>query len=97
MNEAEVKEKFKELELLLSKHQHERPLQQYLEHHAFMVTGFGGHVHKDIVISQLPLGSDFKTDFAWLDSNSSGMTLHLIEIESASLQMFKGAVGLGRS
>lgn len=88
MNEAEVKEQFQELELLLTKCQDERPLQQYLEDHAFMVTGFGGHVHKDIVISQLPLGTDFKTDFAWLDSNSRCTTIHLIEIESASLQIF---------
>ena len=88
MNKTEVKKKFSKLEEMLSQKVDERSLQKYLEENAFMVTGFGGHVHKNIVISQLPLGNDFRTDFAWLDGSSAGTTIHLIEIESASLQIF---------
>lgn len=88
MDELQVKVKFEKLKELLLNEKTEQPLQAFLEQNPFMLTGFGGHVHKDIVVSQLPLGAEFKTDFSWLDINSRATIIHLIEIESASLKIF---------
>ena len=88
MDEKQVNAKFGRLKELLLSESTEQPLQSFLEQNPFMLSGFGGHVHKDVVISHLPLGTEFKTDFAWLDINSRATTIHLIEIESPSLKIF---------
>jgi hypothetical protein len=43
---------------------------------------------KTVLISKLPLGSEFKTDFAYVTQDSSGTYLELVELENPSLQIF---------
>lgn len=66
----------------------EQVLQQYLEGFPFLLCGFIGKVHNNVVISQLPLGSEYRPDFAFVVETSRGSKIHLIEIESPSLHIF---------
>lgn len=46
------------------------------------------YVLGDALISQFPIGADFKADFAFAFFNSTGVYLELIEIESPTMRMF---------
>src|SRR4051794_7200332 len=65
----------------------EAPIQEYLEKYPFLVSG-SSRVKGKVVISQFPLGADFKADFAYVISNSGGTYLVLIEIERPDMRIF---------
>lgn len=67
----------------------EQDLQFYMERNPELV--LGGHSREyayGFIISQFPLGADFRCDFAFYTHPSFGMFLHLVEIESPKLQLF---------
>ena len=66
----------------------ERPVQPFIETHPALILPRNRHVLGNILISQFPLGADFKADFAYAFFNSTGVYLELIELESPRLTMF---------
>ncbi len=75
------------LKRLVSMDSMERPLQEHLEKHPWLITG--PHYPEDgLVISQLDLGGRYRTDFAYFWQQSGGDFLQLIEIERAAIPVF---------
>lgn len=67
----------------------EQIVQSYLERHPEILVA--NHTpNPRCVISQFPLGPDFRCDFAFYTYPSFGMMLHLTEIESPRLEPFTG-------
>lgn len=75
---------------LLDEADNEREVQLFLEQHPFLLT-LGYRPEGNYVISQLPLGADFRADFAFVISLNSGTFVHLVEIESPTLNIFTSA------
>lgn len=72
---------------LLDKSRKETEIQSFLEEYPFLLTS-GYFPAGGIVISQLPLGADFRVDFAYLLVLNGGDFLHLVEIERPDIEMF---------
>jgi Domain of unknown function (DUF4263) len=66
----------------------EREIQRFLESHPYLVLS-GYHVRPGLVISQLPLGSDHRVDFAYLYGHSGGSFIQLIEFERPAMPVFR--------
>jgi hypothetical protein len=77
-----------ELALTVKNATNERPIQRFIETHPAVLLPRPRYVLGDALISQFPLGADFKADFAFAFFNSTGVFLELIEIESPKIQMF---------
>ncbi|KAA3615839.1 MAG: DUF4263 domain-containing protein [Calditrichaeota bacterium] len=73
--------------ILLNKSKKETEIQSFLEKFPFLLTS-GYYPESGAVISQLPLGADFRVDFAYLVVLNGGDFLHLVEIERPDLEMF---------
>lgn len=85
-NSLSLKSKFK---TLLRQSSSERPSQRFLEKHPkLLLFGVGGPAQDNIVISQFPLGPDFRADFAYLAIRTGRDVLTLVEIESPKLKIF---------
>jgi hypothetical protein len=78
----------KEFSMLLDSAEREADLQRFIEQHPWLIVEATEMVEPSVVISQLPLGPDFRVDFAYLSMDSAGEYIHLIEIESPKLQIF---------
>ena len=65
----------------------EHDVQVFLEQNPFLLT-LGYRPQGGCVISQMPLGADFRADFAFVIGLNSGTFVHLVEIESPTLDMF---------
>ena len=76
-----------ELKDLVNTSQTEAPIQTFLEKNPFLVIG-ANDATLNMLISQFPLGSEFRADFAFVNYNSGGTYLHLIEIERPTLHIF---------
>lgn len=74
------------LESLLATSTRESDLQRYLEENPWLL--LNEVATPPAVISQLPLGADYRCDFAYFFWNSSGTYIKLIEIESPDIQIF---------
>lgn len=74
-----VVEKFR---LLLDSAHNEADIQSFIEQHPWMLTSHGP------VVAQLPLGSEFRVDFAFGVRANGGDFLNLIEIERPDMEIF---------
>jgi hypothetical protein len=72
-----------EFRLLLDTSSSEADVQAFLEKHPWMLT-----VHSRTVVTQLPLGSEYRVDFAYSRSANAGHFLSLIEIERPDMEVF---------
>lgn len=75
------------LNQLIKSDSHEEILQKFLERNPSLVAGIDVAAH-GVVISKLPLGADFRVDFAYVFNDSGGNYIRLIEIERPSLAVF---------
>ncbi len=81
-----------QLKALLDKRPAESALQEFLEHHAYLLPGvdalhcgpLGG-----IVATKFPLGNVFQTDFAFVTMDSQELRVTCVEIESAKKALFR--------
>src|SRR5215510_4908079 len=78
---SQAKEKFK---TLLDKSSNEAEIQHFLEQKPWLLCC----VPDTPVLSQFPLGADYRCDFVFFSSSSFGDFIHLVEIESPGLQVF---------
>lgn len=78
-----------ELFALLDANPKEQVIQEYLENKPWLLT-IRHQIQPPVVITQLPLGSDHRPDFAYFYRNSGGEVLVLVEIEPPSLEIFTG-------
>ena len=66
-------------------------VQDFLEQHPGLLPGLwdlhNGPLH-DVVVTKLPLGSDYQTDFAFITRHSMALQFTLIEIEAPSKRIF---------
>ena len=67
---------------LLESSDSEAEVQRFLEEHPWMLSG---HDH---LVTQLPLGAEFRVDFAYAWRGNGGDFLNLIEIERPDLEIF---------
>jgi len=70
----------------------EPKIHEYLEHHPYLLPGFGDLHHgpyEGIVATKLPLGRTFVTDFAYVACNSQTLYFTCVEIESARKRLFR--------
>jgi len=74
------------LSTLLAAGSEESDLQRYLEQHPWLLLRYPPD--PPLVVSQLPLGPDYRADFAYFFWTSAGSYLQLIEIESPRLEIF---------
>jgi hypothetical protein len=72
---------------ILENAEDERLMQGFFEQNPDIFVG-SKYVVANALISKLPLGNDFVTDFAFVEPTSGGTYLHLIEIESPKLKIF---------
>jgi hypothetical protein len=76
-----------EIKRLLRSGAREAELQKHLERHPSLVAAEHA-IWPFAVISKLPLGADFVTDFVYFWSNSTGTHAMLTEIEAPTLRVF---------
>jgi hypothetical protein len=71
----------------------ESTVQDFLERHPSLLPGLvdlhNGPLH-DVVVTKLPLGVDFKTDFAFVSRHSMALQFTFVEIEAPSKLIFNG-------
>jgi hypothetical protein len=87
-NGESVADNARKLKTLLDTDPPESEMQRFFEQYPYLLdynTGGGA------VITQLPLGSDYRCDFAWTYRSSQGVFLTLVEIESPRMQIFNKA------
>jgi hypothetical protein len=72
---------------LLAQQPNEVALQGYLETHPQSIVA-NKYILGNAVIRKFPLGRDFVTDFAYVESQSGRAYLHMIEIEDSSKLIF---------
>lgn len=87
MAHVDPKKILEKFDHLLDSSKKETEIQSFLEEYPFLLTS-GYYPEGGIVISQLPLGADFKVDFAYVVILNGGDFLHLVEIERPDLEMF---------
>ena len=82
-----------EFKTLIEAHTCEAEVQTFLEENPLLLTAFFyRYPEGDVVISQFPLGADFRADFAVLTfGHTEGLWLHLVELERPSLRLFTRA------
>src|SRR4051812_41127172 len=72
---------------LLSSNPTEALVQDFLERHPTLLPGLmdlhNGPLH-DIILTKLPLGSDYQTDFAFVTRHSMALQFTFVEIEAPS-------------
>lgn len=92
MEQSKKQELIKEfLELIDDEKTNENDIQRYLEEHSEMIPLpilLNHHLNFRSIISKLPLGREYKTDFAYLTKSSTGWNLVLIELESSHKKIF---------
>jgi len=69
----------------------ESEVQRFIEQHPWLVVDGTEEVEPAMVVSQFPLGADFRVDFAYITTNSGGHFINLVEIESPRLNIFNEA------
>jgi hypothetical protein len=89
MNKEQLDKVLKKLKNLINTSHTEAPIQRFLENNPYIVIGINDAT-LNMLISQFPLGSEFRADFAFVNYDSSGTYLHLIEIERPTLHIFVG-------
>ncbi|EIA3182955.1 TPA: Shedu immune nuclease family protein [Vibrio parahaemolyticus] len=72
---------------LVDKKPLEQPVQEFLEKNPAAICG-ANYVLGRCVISKLPLGNEYKTDFAYVNPQSGCTFLHLVEIEKPDKSIF---------
>jgi hypothetical protein len=87
MNQLQLDQVLNELKLLIDTAQTEAPIQAFLEENPYLVIGVNDAI-LSMLISQFPLGAEFRADFAFVSYDSAGTYLHLIEIERPTLHIF---------
>ncbi len=89
-----------ELEELLNEPADEASIQEYFERYPQLLPGMDRFHHGprgDAVISKLPLGTDFITDFAFVSANSQYLCLTCVELESPKKKLFTRGASFSRS
>ncbi len=81
-----VAERVGQLKALIETASREGELQTFLEKNPWLLVR--SHAVGNFVISQFPLGSDHRSDFAIFYQHSAGNVIQLVEIESPRLQIF---------
>ncbi len=81
-----VAERVEQLKALLETASRESELQTFLEKNPWLL--LRSEAIGNFVISQFPLGPDYRCDFAMFYQRSSGNVVQLVEIESPTLQIF---------
>lgn len=76
------------LEHLLDRGAKESEVQDFFERNPVLVAG-ADYLFGQAVITKLPLGNDFVTDFAYINPQSGPKYLRLIEIEDPSKKIFR--------
>jgi hypothetical protein len=75
----------------LSRNPSERAVQAFLERHPVLLPGLwdlhNGPLH-DVVVTKLPLGPDYKTDFAFITRHSMSLQFTFVELEAPSKRIF---------
>ncbi|CZF82788.1 hypothetical protein GCE9029_03440 [Grimontia celer] len=72
---------------LVDKEPLEQPVQEFLEKCPSAICGTK-YIMGNCVISKLPLGNEYKTDFAYINPQSGYTFLHLVEIEKPGKSIF---------
>lgn len=87
-------------EAVLDQAQSEQEVHEFFETHPQMLPDVG-YYHNgprgDIVVSKLPLGNDFVTDFAFVSENSQMVQFTCIEIESPNKRLFNRGSDFSRA
>ena len=69
----------------------ESAIQDFLEFHPVLLPGLwdlhNGPLH-DVVVTKLPLGPDYKTDFAFITRHSMALQFTFVELEASSKRIF---------
>jgi hypothetical protein len=69
----------------------ESAVQDFLERHPILLPGLwdyhNGPLH-DVVVTKLPLGPDYKTDFAFISRHSMALQFTFVEIEAPTKRIF---------
>jgi hypothetical protein len=86
LTKAKVDRDVRSYRKLLDEKKPERALQEFLNAHAYFFHGLARH-HSPIY-SRVKLGTDYETDYAFMDPNSYGADWHFIEIESPKQRLF---------
>jgi hypothetical protein len=69
----------------------ESEVQDFLERHPTLLPGLWDHHNgplHDVVVAKLPLGPDYKTDFAFISRHSMALQFTFVEIEAPSKRIF---------
>lgn len=77
---------------ILSSGSREEEVQQFFEKHPHLLPGVDDYhngPYANIVISKMPLGNDFVTDFAFVCVNSQQLQLTLVELEAPHKNLFR--------
>lgn len=81
-----------QFEKLLDERPSEQVLQDFLEHHPYLLPGIHA-LHcgpvAGVVVTKFPLGNSFRTDFAFASFNSQEVRVTCVEIESAKKNLFR--------
>ena len=76
---------------LLDRQPSESDVQDFLERHPALLPGLwdlhNGPLH-DVVVTKLPLGPDFQTDFAFITRHSMALQFTFVELEAPSKRTF---------
>lgn len=70
----------------------EKQMQSFLEANPILLPGLYGFHNGplgDVVVSQLSLGNEYRTDFGFISTNSANSRVTLIEIESPRIKIFR--------
>ena len=81
------------LRSLIESQPRETELQAFLEENPVLITALSSRIpEEEVIVSQLPLGADYRVDFAFVTYGATeGTILHLVEIERPGLQLFTNA------
>jgi Domain of unknown function (DUF4263) len=69
----------------------EPAVQGFLERHPVLLPGLWDHHNgplHDVVVTKLPLGPDYKTDFAFISRHSMALQFTLVELEAPTKRIF---------
>jgi hypothetical protein len=80
-----------EWEKVINGNSGEPEVQKFLERHPYMLPGLYDYQNgprRGVIVSQLPLTTDYKTDFAFVTLNSMMLQFTFIEIEDPAKQVF---------
>jgi hypothetical protein len=73
----------------LGKGQDERPVARWLKQNPLVIShSIGGEGFANMVADEFRFGTDYRADFVALGSFSGGFSVHFIELEPPSVQLF---------